>query len=376
MTMTGLEPAKKNLFFRGPALLRNLLMRQILLRFAGGELFLVGIMMLADLFSSMWRFLAMEAPLGTILLWVLAGFPAHLAEVLPIAFLFGVTLSLAEMHADGELLVVFGSGISVQSLSLPVVVFSLLLAGTMFAVNDFVTIPSSAKRDDLYAAMTGQKGQGRQVSDIAIMAKGGRFVYRVGSYDPASKRLTDVDILERDGSGEPVSRLIAPRALWDSDRWKFAEARLFSKKANGEWTETAEKNYSRGDLDEGPDSFGTIKEKPGLMKTGELKAYILFLENSGLPTAEAEIEYNKRFSFLFTPIIVCGLSVTVAGLFRKNALLMSLLFSLGTATVYYVAQMLGALSAKTGWVQPVLAVWSVTAVFLLISLAGYFRART
>ena len=376
MTLPDAAAAKNSLFFRGPVLLRNLLMKQILLRFAGGELFLVGIMMLADLFSSMWRFLAMEAPLGTILLWVLAGFPAHLTEVLPIAFLFGVTLSLAEMHTDGELLVVFGSGISVQSLSLPVVVFSLLMAGTMFAVNDFVTVPSSEKRDELYAAMTGQKGQGRQISDIAIMAKGGRFVYRIGSYDPATKRLTDVDILERDDSGEPVSRLIASRAVWGADKWEFTEARLFSKKKNGEWTETAEKNYSRGDLDEGPDSFGNIKEKPGLMKTGELKAYILFLENSGLPTAEAEIEYNKRFSFLFTPIIVCGLSVAVAGLFRKNSLLMSLLFSLGTATVYYVAQMLGALSAKTGWVQPGVAVWSVTAVFLLISLAGYFRART
>jgi len=376
MIHSGILAAGRKGFSRGPVLLRNLLMKQILLRFAGGELFLIGIMMLADLFSSMWRFLAMEAPLGSILLWVFAGLPAHVTEVLPIAFLFGITLTLAEMQTDGELLVVFGSGISVQSLSLPIVVFSLIMAGTMFMVNDFVTIPSSVKRDELYGAMTGQKGQGRQVSDIAIMARGGKFVYRIGSYDPAAKRLMDVDIVERDGSGEPVSRLIASRAEWRADRWEFASARVFSRKTSGEWTEAAVNNYSSADLDEGPDSFGNIKEKPVLMKTGELRDYISFLGNSGLPTAEAEIEYNKRFSFLFTPIIVCGLSVAVAGLFRKNSLLMSLLFSLGTATVYYVAQMLGALSAKTGWVQPAVAVWSVTAVFLLISLAGYFRART
>ncbi|HWP68807.1 MAG TPA: LptF/LptG family permease, partial [Rectinemataceae bacterium] len=361
---------------RGPVLLRRLLMKQILLRFAGAELFLVGIMMIADLFSSMWRFLAMEAPLGSILLWVLAGFPAHLTEVLPIAYLFGITLTLAEMHTDGELLVVFGSGISVQSLSLPVVVFSLLMAGTMFIANDFVTIPSSVKRDKLYGTMTGQKGQGGQVSDIAILAKGGRFVYRVGSYDPLTKRIMNVDIVERDDSGEPESRVIAPRAEWSVDRWKFIEARIFSRKGNGEWTEAPAKNYSRADIDENPDSFGIIKEKPVLMKTGELGTYIRFLGSSGLPSAEAKVEYNKRFSFLFTPIIVCGLSVAVAGWFRKNSLLMSLLFSLGTATVYYVAQMLGSLSAKTGWVQPALAVWGVTAAFLLISFVGYFRART
>jgi len=361
---------------RGPVLLRSLLMKQILIRFAGGELFLVGIMMLADLFSSMWRFLAMEAPLGSIFLWVLVGLPAHVTEVLPIAFLFGITLTLAEMHTDRELLVVFGSGISIQSLSLPVAVFSLLMAGTMFMANDLVTIPSSVTRDELYRTMTGQKGQGGQVSDIAIMADGGLFVYRIGAYDPVAKRIINVDIVERDASGEPLSRILAARADWAIDRWKFAEARVFSKTAQGEWTETTTKDYSRPDIDEDPDSFGIIKEKPALMKTGELGIYIRFLKGSGLPSAEAEIEYNKRFSFLFTPIIVCGLSVAVAGWFRKNSLLMSLLFSLGTATVYYVAQMLGALSAKTGWTQPVPAVWGVTVAFLLLSLVGFFRART
>lgn len=376
MRESGIFAMKGELFSRGPVLLRRLLMKQVLLRFAGAELFLVGIMMIADLFSSMWRFLAMEAPLGSILLWVLAGFPAHLTEVLPIAYLFGITLTLAEMHTDGELLVVFGSGISVQSLSLPVVIFSLLMAGAMFIANDFVTIPSSVQRDELYGTMTGQKGQGRQVSDIAILAKGGKFVYRVGSYDPFTKRIMDVDIVGRDDSGEPELRVIAPRAEWSVDRWKFIDARVFSRKENGEWTETPAKNYSSTEIDENPDSFGIIKEKPVLMKTGELGAYIHFLGSSGLPSAEAEIEYNKRFSFLFTPIIVCGLSVAVAGRFRKNSLLMSLLFSLGTATVYYVAQMLGSLSAKTGWVQPAAAVWSVTAAFLLISFVGYFRART
>lgn len=360
----------------GPSLLRRLLLRQTLLRFAGAEVFLVGIMMLADLFSSMWRFLAMEAPFLTILLWVAVGIPAHAAEVIPIAYLFGITLSLAEMHADGELLVVCGSGISVQSLSLPVMAFSVLMAGTMFFANDLITIPASSRRDSLYRTMTGQMGQAKQISDITIMADGGSFVYRVGAYDPVAKRLVSVDIVERDASGAPLSRILASRADWTEDRWEFPEARIFSRMASGEWTERTERDYSRPELDEGPGSFGILREKPGLMKTLDLSSYIHVLENSGLPSAEAKTELHKRFSYLFTPFIVCGLSVAFAGLFRKNSLLMSLLFSLSTATVYYVAQMLGALSAKTGWLSPGLGIWSVTVVFFVVSMLGYFKART
>ncbi|MDP2790890.1 MAG: LptF/LptG family permease [Rectinemataceae bacterium] len=359
-----------------PRLLRLLLFRQVLRRFAGGEAFLVGIMVLADLFSTMWRLLAMDANAASILLWLLAGIPAHASEVLPIAFLFGVTLSLAEMHADGELLVIFGSGISIRSLSRYIVVLSILMAGLMFAANDWVTIPASLKRDSLYRSMTGQKGQGSQVSEITIMADGGRFVYKVGYYDPTAIRLVDVDIIERNDSGQPLHRIMASRAEWKTDRWSFSEARIFSKKDSGEWTEKTESNFTRADLNESPESFGILREKPSLKSSRGLYDYIRLLKGSGLPSVEAETELHKRFSLLFTPLIVCGLSIAFAGLFRKNSLLMSLLFSLSTATVYYVAQMLGSLAAKTGWLSPAFGIWSVTIVFLAVASLGYMKART
>jgi len=333
-------------------------------------------MLLAELFTSMWRFLAMNAPIGSILLWLAVGIPAHALEVLPVAFLFGITLSLAEMHADGELLVVCGSGVSVQSLSLPILLFSLALAVAMLFANDAIAIPASAKRDELNSVLSGQKGQGRQVSDITIMAEGGAFVYRAGSYDPQARRLNDVDIVERDASGKVVSRIQSLRAVWKEGRWTFAEARVFSRTQAGDWTERAERDFAPPELRENPSSFGILRNTPSLMRLGELGAYVKTLKRSGLPSAEAETELNKRFSLLFTPFIVCGLSVAVAGLFRKNSLLMSLLFSLCTATVYYVAQMLGSLSAKTGWVSPAAGIWTITALFLAASAVGYAKAKT
>jgi lipopolysaccharide export system permease protein len=372
----GLLSAMSGLGLPGPTILRRLVLSKTIERFVGGELFLVLVMMLADLFSSMWRFLALDASIWDILRWVAAGVPAHLAEVLPVAFLFGITLTLAEMHADGELLVVCGSGISVQSLCLPIVLFSLALAAGMFFSGDALTIPSSIRRDNLYRQMTGQKGQGGQVTDIAILARGGLVVYRASYYDSAAKKLVDVDIVERDEKGKTTRRILAPYAEWKESVWSFANARIFFIGSTGEWTETYEKRLSEAGIDEPPKSFENLKEKSAQMKRGELAAYIDFLRGSGLPTAEALAEYYKRFAFILTPLIVCGLSVAFAGLFRKNSLLMSLLFSLATATVYYVAQMLGALAAKTGWISPFWGIWAITLAFLLAAVAGYFKART
>lgn len=359
-----------------PAILRKLVLKQTLLRFLGGELFLIGILLLADLFTSMWRLLAIEAPLGSILRWVISGLPAHAMEVLPIAFLFGITLTLAELHADGEFLVICGSGISLQSLALPLIVFSLMMGGVLFFAGDLFTIPASVERDRIFRQMTGQKSAARQSTDITIIAEGGRFVYSIGAFDPETPRLIDIDIIGRDEAGKPNFRLISSRALWSQDHWVFSSARIFSIAENNRWTEKTIDGYSNPLLVEKPASFGILREKPSLMKTTELSMYVEVLKNSGLPFVEAETEYYKRLSFLLTPLIVCGLSVAASGWFRKNSLLMSLLFSLGTATVYYVAQMLGSLAAKTGWIAPMEAVWGVTLVFVALAALGYSKAKS
>jgi lipopolysaccharide export system permease protein len=158
--------------------------------------------------------------------------------------------------------------------------------------------------------------------------------------------------------------------------WVFRSARIFERESDGSWVERKEDPYSNPLFDENPASFSFQRAKPSLMSNKELADYAASLRKAGLPSAEAATERHKRLAFILTPLIVCGLSLSVSGLFRKNILLMSLLFSLATATVYYVAQMLGSLSAKLGLVDPALAVWGVTAFFVLAALAGFLKART
>ncbi|MCX7026827.1 MAG: LptF/LptG family permease [Spirochaetes bacterium] len=360
----------------GPWILRFAILGEVLKRFLGGELFLVGIMILADLFSSMWRFLAMDSSVADILVWVGAGAPSHVLEVLPIALLFGITFSLAELQTDGEFLAICGSGISVQSLSLPIVVFSILLGGFLYFGGDGFVVPAASLRDQVYAKMTGQKADAQAAVDITIMARGGRVVYRAQSLDTSGKRLIETDVVMRGSDGALSLRILAPRAEWRDGLWHFQNPRLFERLADGSWTERDQIEFSDSLLDETPSSFAFQRVKPAHMRTEELAEHAAALKDAGLPSAEAATEYYKRLAFLLTPLIVCGLSLSFSGFFRKNVLLMSLLFSLATATVYYVAQMLGSLSAKLGLVDPALAVWGVTAFFVLASAAGFLRART
>ncbi len=367
---------KKRQIQASPKLLRRQLLSNVILRFLGGEAFLMGLFFLADLFTSLWRILAVEAPLGKVLLWLFSGLPTYAVEVLPVAYLFAITLCLAELHADGELMVIWGSGISVQSLSLYVLAFSVFLSFSVFLIKDQIAIPTLLEKDRLYSEMTSQGAKPMPASNLTIMDEGGAMVYRVRRFDSATNHLSEVDIVERNAEGKPSLRILAATGRWDGESWIFPLATVYTADEEGFWTESKETEYRNPRLKASPEDFSLVREKPEHMKSMDLFNYIESLESSGLPSAQAKTELHKRFSFLLTPLIVYGLSIAFAGLFRKNSLLMSLLFSLGAATVYYVAQMLGSLAAKTGWLSPAAGIWTITLVFSLIAALGYSRART
>mgnify|MGYP000849529868 CR=1 FL=1 len=361
---------------RTPHKLRSMTLRSVLKFFFGAEGMLVVLLLLADLFSNIWRFLAYDVSLGHILLWTCQGIPAHGSEALPVALLFAITFTLSELYADGELLVIFGAGVSIRSLCVPALIMSALLSVGLFWGNDHLIIPTTSARDNLYKRMTGQDATARQISNITIIAKSGEWLYNVGLYDSREKRLINVDVVERDRTMAPVLRVVADSARWNGQMWVFENAKTYSLQENGEWTIKTVSNYTNQSLDEAPSSFETLAADPKFMTRSALRDYVQFLKSSGLPFAEAETEYHKRFSFCLTPLIVCGLSIAFSGLFRRNSLLMSMLFSLGSATVYYVAQMVGGIAAKTGWVQPAVGIWPVTLAFLAISIFGFFKAKT
>ncbi|MEN6600602.1 MAG: LptF/LptG family permease [Rectinema sp.] len=115
---------------------------------------------------------------------------------------------------------------------------------------------------------------------------------------------------------------------------------------------------------------------PRLLSMKELNKHIEFLKTSGLPIVDAEVEKQKRLSFSLTPLIVVGLAAAFSGRFKKSVFLLSLLFSLCSATLYYVAQMIASVSAKSGLVSPTISIWAVIIVFSAISAISYLSART
>jgi lipopolysaccharide export system permease protein len=330
---------------------------------------------LVDLFNNLWRYLALDVSFASVAKVMLLFLPTALSNALPIALLFASTYSLATLYADNELTVVFGSGVSLASFTIPLFAIAAALCALTFVFDDQVVLRTLSMKNELSRALLNQKPT-MSKADVAVISREGAVVYRATYYDDANSTLSDVTVVERDAQGNPVARLEASTARWDGAKWVFGRARRFERRADGSWTDSSFGTWVGDRIDEPPDAFRSQNRDLGELSVSQLAEYAAFLKRAGLPYAGAVAERHDRFSFAFTPIIVVLLAGAAGGWFRKNVLLASLLTSIVLATGYYVARMLSMLLAKTGAVDPRLGAWLPLAIFLAAGILMFKSART
>jgi lipopolysaccharide export system permease protein len=333
------------------------------------------ILELVDLFPNLWRYLAQEAPLLSVLKVMALYLPTALSNSLPIALLFAASFSLATLYADNELTVIFGSGVSLTRFTVPLFAVAALFCVGSFFFSDGIVLKTIKSKNELSRELLGQKAS-LSNPDVTVISRDGAIVYRVNFYDDVGQSLSGVTVMERDAKGEPSARTEAAAARWDGSRWVFSTVRRFERRDDGSWSDTTYPSWTSSRLDEKPDAFRSQNRDLDELSVSDLTTYVGFLKRAGLPYAAALAEQHKRFSFAFTPLIVVLLAGASGGRFRKNVLLASLLTSLVAATMYYVAQMITMLLAKAGVIDPRAGAWTPLVVFVTAGILLFRTART
>ncbi len=364
---------KEGLSLKMPLILWSRYSTRILRWTIGGMFFLSLVVSLAELFSLLWKFLAKNAAIGPVSQWVMLGMPKNAVDVLPVAFLFAIVFILSEMHANNELEAIFGAGVALQRFLFPLVAMSLMLCITEFIVGDRIAIPLLRERNVLQMRLLEETDSRSTVP--GLMVDNGRKIYIYSLFEKKSSRLVNVQAFKRDEHGLISKKIAASSAQFEQGSWQFMNATIYLNHGEA-WTVLKEHRWTDPDFDEPPASFSRPAMDVRFMRFQELRNHIRFLHSAGLPVEEAEVELQRRLSFALTPLVVVGLAAVFAGRFRKSVFLLSLLASLSCATLYYVAQMIASLAARSRMVSPNLAVWGVMGLFSAISAVSYLKAKT
>ncbi len=354
-------------------LIQRYLLRLFLPAFFVALLFFILLLQLGDLFANIVSFLQNGAAAKDILKTMLLYVPKCISYSVPLAILFAGSFTMGNLYANNELTSVFSAGISLGKFTAPLLVLGFFISIGMIFFEDRVVIKYFFEKKELTNKLI-QEETDLSTNDVVILSELGKIVYIAEYYDDDRKSLTNTIIIIRE-EGELSSVIESPLLMWEEEKWKITSPSvyLYNEKNEAVHTDVVPDSVL---LNEPPSSFQKNLNSVDEMTIENAKEFIAKLKKNGLPYYEELSKYYRRFSFPFTIFIVLFFSISLGGRFKKNILLMSILLSLGIATLFYVTEMITMMSAKWEYISPLAGAWTPILIFLGLSVFLLRLART
>ena len=325
------------------------------------------------MFGSLVQFLENSVSIKQILKIMLLYFPKCISFSLPLAILFAGSYTMGNMYAKNELISVFSSGMSLTRFTIPLLIFGFCLSVGMIFFEDYVVIKYYKAKNDYKDELLSTK-ESLNTYDIVILSESSRIIYISDYYDDSEKKLIGNTVIIRDDEGNIITVLRSSVLEWVEDHWQSQDFYAYTFTDENRVVAGADFDFSI--LIEEPETFQKNVVSVEEMSFYDAKIFIDNLKKTGLPYYEELSKYYRRFSFPFTIFIVLFFSISLGGKFKKNILLMSLLFSLGIAILYYITEMLTMLAAKWEYISPLSGAVTPIIVFTLLSTYLLRNART
>ena len=355
-------------------LLQRYLLKLFIPTFVVAMLFFVLLLQLGDLFANIVAYLQNGAQFKDIVKVMWLYIPKCIAYSVPLAILFAGSYTMGNLYAQNELTSIFSAGISLGRFTLPLLVLGFFFSVGMIFFEDNVVIKYFYEKTQLSKKLL-QEEESLDTQDLVILSELGKIVYTADYFNAENQTLANAYIIVRDEDGNLSLVIKSSHMVWNEDRWttESAEVYRFDEKNIVSCLNHIPDNII---LSEPPSNFQKNLSSVDEMRISEAKEFIAALKKNGLPYYEALSKYHRRFSFPFTIFIVLFFSISLGGKFKKNILLMSILFSLGIATLFYVTEMVTMLSAKWEYISPLAGAWTPIFIFSILSIFLLKNSRT
>lgn len=355
-------------------LIKRYLMQLFIPTFIVAMLFFILLLQLGELFAHIVEYLQNGATVKDIIKVMLLYIPKCISFSVPLAILFAGSYTMGNLYVRNELTSIFSAGISLGKFTMPLLIFGFLLSIGMIFFEDRVVIKYFAEKSKFSKQLL-KTEDNLSASDVIILSEFGKIIYTAEYYNAVSKTLSNTTIIVRTDDGTIDMVIESPEITWQEDHWSFQNVSVyqFNEKNEVQHNFSLPENFT---LTEPPENFQRNLASVDEMKIADAKIFIANLKKNGLPYYEALSKYYRRFSFPFTIFIVLFFSISLGGKFKKNILLMSILFSLGIATLFYITEMVTMMTAKWEYISPLAGAWTPIIVFFILSAVLLHRART
>jgi lipopolysaccharide export system permease protein len=311
------------------------------------------------------NFIEKQAPLNAIIFAYYMNFIPYYTNLFMFLFIFiSVVFFTSKMAGRLEIIAMISSGISFNRLMFPYFISALLLGILSFVLSNFIIPPANAVRlkfENTYINGT-YYHSGR---NIHKQISPGVFLY-VENFNTLNNSANQFS-LEKYSKKEMVSKLMAPRAIWDSTKNKWHLTQYYIRNINGDKQRIIEGRNLDTAVNITPKDFKRRDAEKSTMNYRELNEYISEIKLRGESNLNTYLlEKNQRWAFPFSTFILTLIGVSLASKKTRGGTGMNIGIGILISFAYIFLMRMSAQFSIKGNLSPVLSAWIPNLIFLIL----------
>ena len=297
-------------------------------------------------------------------------------QIAPFSVLLATMISLGLLSKYNEDTAFKASGVSLPRLSSGILVVTLLGAGFLFTLGEYV-LPFAEQRQMRYRNIIYGRPADSGLSSPSERnwhySSDGRIWYREES-DPIKGTLHAPTVFEFSGEFDLVRRTGARVATWNGESWVFHQGwvRVFGGPSETSYRTFLEERVT-GDP---PATFAAERRTPEQMRFRELERYARRLKASGYPTALLETALQGKLAGPMLLPVMAILAVPFAFRVGRRGALAGIGVGLCLGMALQIATAFFTKLGGVGVLSPALAAWSPNILSATGALYGILRLKT
>ena len=323
--------------------------------------------LIVDFFDRVSTFLESGAAVSTVVRYFFYKAPLSISRMVGFATLFSTLFCLSVLARTQEITAMRSSGVSVQRLALPLLIFSVLICFGNFFWNETLVPIFSHHADNIYRNEIKNKQKQSLLGTSDIWMRGDNSFIKIDNLDAKTGTLKGVTILRLDRDFGLRGFIDIPVAIWNGKKWEGRDATEWQILPDGRLN--SEKITAAPPIAETPEELKLLARNPEEVGFFDLQKQIADMKSKGIDATAYEVDLQSKLAIpMISPLMVL-LAIPFALKKRVNA---GVALSFGLAMVigfgYWVLSAFCISLGHSGVLLPGFAAWLPNAIFTLIGL--------
>lgn len=328
----------------------------------------VGIYLLVDFFEKVDDFLEHQAAAALYFSYFACKTPLIVSQVLPLAVLMGIFLTLGSFTKSNELTAMRAGGIGLFRIITPLLIAAALLTVCNFVLNEYL-IPVSTQKAN-HILRTEVKGKATTMSKRDnVWFRDGDSLYHIDLAIPEAQQLRGLSSYQFNETSRLVARIDAEDARFQDQQWLATTAtrRTFSAQTSQLLAEEIVSNYPLA-LSKLPEDFGHSSGQHQELNFAQLRHLSRKLHQEGFDVTRYRVDMHARLAAPCACIIMAFVAIPFALQKNRNVnLALGISISVLIGVSFFIVQSTLLALGYSAILPAVVAAWSANLIFLFLA---------